>query len=209
MTANTDIQYRGNCQVCGRLQAVVKGNSSKHGYTVKDGWFSGICSGQNAAPMQHDTKVTGEVVAAIRRDCVRLDALAVSYENGEITPESIASRIPNQPPTPWEQCNPGEQARHLKSLVYSTRRRAEIGRRLAGDLEALAAEKFGQPLVEAKKETAPPPVFVGEKRNSESGRILECTSINGPRVHWKCAGADGKTLKGWTGSSAWRRYQKV
>ena len=86
MTVNTDIQYRGNCQVCGRFQAVVKGKSSKHGYTVKEGWFSGICFGQNAAPMQHDTKVTGEIVATIRRDCLRLDALAISYETGAITP---------------------------------------------------------------------------------------------------------------------------
>ena len=209
MTVNTDIQYRGNCQVCGRLQAVVKGKSSKHGYTVKEGWFSGICFGQNAAPMQHDTKVTGEIVATIRRDCLRLDALAISYETGAITPESIPSRMPKQPPTPWEQCKPWAQAEHLESVVYSTRRRVEIGRRCADDLEKLAAEKFGQPLVEAKKETAPPAILIGEKRKSESDRILECTSVNGPRVHWKCANAEGKTFKGWSGSSAWRRYEKV
>lgn len=51
-----DIQHRGNCQVCGRLHAVVKGKVAKHGYTVKDGWFEGACNGQFYAPMQHSTE---------------------------------------------------------------------------------------------------------------------------------------------------------
>ena len=37
-----EIQIRGNCQCCGKEQAVVGGLMSKHGYTVENGWFSGV-----------------------------------------------------------------------------------------------------------------------------------------------------------------------
>ena len=205
---NPDIQYRGNCQVCGRLHAVVKGNVAKHGYTVKDGWFEGVCNGQFYAPMQHSTEKTAEIVAAIRWDCKALDAKAEALQAGTIHPASIKSRIHGKPDIPWEEADQWQRKAAVETAVWQTKRRAEQGRSIALQLEQLAAERLGTPLVEARRDTAPPPITIGEKRRNDHAIVLEATSVIGPRVYWR-GERNGRTFKGWMGSSAWRRLTKV
>lgn len=66
MTKSTKIQLRGNCPCCGRDQAVLaSGRMSKHGYTVEQGWFQGVCSGDSHAPMQKDRVVTDRIIAQV------------------------------------------------------------------------------------------------------------------------------------------------
>ena len=70
----TKIQLRGNCQRCGREQAVLapSGTMAKHGSTDKGGWFIGGCSGHNYGPMQEDISVTRDIVATVRADVAKL-----------------------------------------------------------------------------------------------------------------------------------------
>jgi hypothetical protein len=48
--------HSGHCQACGRLQKLPGGKLSKHGYTVRQGFFSGTCPGSGHLPFEvsHD-----------------------------------------------------------------------------------------------------------------------------------------------------------
>ena len=207
MSAST--QLRGNCQVCGRIHAVLPtGLVAKHGYTVKDGWFQGICSGQHSAPMQKDTATTAKVVADILKECEELEIAAQEYKAGTRHPACIKSRNRGASDTPWSEAPEFARRDTLNALAWSCQSRASHGRSYAAQLSALAAEKFGQPLIEAAREAAPEPIAYGEVRLGEKDIKLVCTSVMGPRVYWKSE-RNGKTFKGWTGTAAWRRLTKV
>ena len=44
--------HQGECQICGRIQALPKGKLSKHGYTVDFAYFNGVCAGARALPFE-------------------------------------------------------------------------------------------------------------------------------------------------------------
>jgi hypothetical protein len=44
--------HAGHCQACGRLQKLPSGRLAKHGYTVRGGFFSGICRGAGYLPIE-------------------------------------------------------------------------------------------------------------------------------------------------------------
>jgi hypothetical protein len=46
--------HQGHCQVCGRPQMLPGGKLSKHGYTKRWGFFSGVCSGADHLPFEQD-----------------------------------------------------------------------------------------------------------------------------------------------------------
>ena len=91
--------------------------------------------------------------------------------------------------------------------IYLYLKKTEQGRSIALQLEQLAADRLGTPLVEARRDTAPPPITIGEKRRNDHAIVLEATSVIGPRVYWR-GERNGRTFKGWMGSSAWRRLDK-
>lgn len=61
--------HTGNCQVCGRPQAVdVKdGTLAKHGYTIEWRMFEGTCPGSHELPLQVSRKITDSVIASALR----------------------------------------------------------------------------------------------------------------------------------------------
>ena len=201
----SDIQVRGNCQICGRVHAYNRGFVAAHGYTIQHGWFEGVCAGQNFKPMQLDRSETDKCCASIRFQCVALVAKAVAVEAGEFDPPAIKSTIPGREPTPFRLAAPWQQQEVIKSFAWSLRRRAEIGESVARDLEGLATRVHGTPLVEVKREKAADPIRIGERRQS-GHMVLVCTRVDGPRVYWKATGPNGRSVTGWTGSGAWRRH---
>lgn len=44
--------HSGECQVCGSRQLLPNGRLSKHGYTVRWGFFSGTCTGSDELPFE-------------------------------------------------------------------------------------------------------------------------------------------------------------
>lgn len=44
--------HSGHCQACGRLQKLPKDVLSKHGYTIRGGFFSGVCRGAGYKPFE-------------------------------------------------------------------------------------------------------------------------------------------------------------
>jgi hypothetical protein len=69
------IQYRGNCQCCGRDVAVSgpKGIVSAHGYTLDYGFFNGTCQGTHKEPMQNDNSATKAIVEFLLKKAEEMD----------------------------------------------------------------------------------------------------------------------------------------
>ena len=204
----TSTQIRGNCQCCGKQQAVVGGMMSKHGYTVDNGWFNGVCSGRKYAPLQVSRERTDSLVARIRAEVPVLITEADNVKAGVITPATVTIRrgvekieIAYADATPYQQ----SQARDSKE--WSLRNRARAGEQFADSMEKLATKIHGTALIEVAKKEAPEYIGVGHQK-SDNGTIYTCTSVEGARVYHKAQKGD-KTFKGWTGCQAWRKMEAV
>ena len=149
-------QIRGNCQCCGRQQAVqaqsgrfIGGVMSKHGYTVEQGWFNGVCSGRNHPPLQISRTVTDKIIADINAEVPELIAKANKVKAGEITPKFVKTFKKQE--IPFEQGNPREQHAARTSLEWAYRNRARTGEHFAESMAKVADKYHGQPLVEVSK----------------------------------------------------------
>lgn len=146
-------QLRGNCQCCGRDQAV-NHTVAKHGYEVKDrghgGYFRGVCSGHAYEPMQVKRDITDVVIAGCRADAERLDERAAGLRSGALVPDTVQGRynaekreydrLPFAEGTPWQKRDA------VETEVYRCESRARAARAAADDLEKLVNRVHGQPL---------------------------------------------------------------
>lgn len=205
-------QLRGICQCCGREQAVINGFMSKHGYTVEHGWFSGVCSGRNYAPMQISREHADATIAAVRAECITLLAHAEALRTGKVTPLTAKSgnKIEEAGVARWKwkdemvafaDAPTHYQREEVEKSAWGAQRRAEMGVSFADSLEALADKYHGKPLLEVAREAGPAPIAIGEKR--KGNRVLTVTSVQGARVYW----VDERGYKSWTGTQAWRRLE--
>lgn len=204
------LQLRGICQCCGREQAVVSGRMSKHGYTVEHGWFSGVCSGRNYAPMQVDRSHADRTIKAIRDDADDLIVKGTAYECYEIDPKVVDThrRDPKtrQPITiPWADAEPWQQERARRDLVMKLFHRARQGRAIANDLEKLANTYHGQPLKEVVilDDVGPAPINPGDIKTLH-GRTVKAAYTEKGRVYFRLENSDNNRM-GWIGVAAWRK----
>ena len=216
MTDSTRIQLRGICQCCGRLQAVTGGYMAKHGYTVKDGWFNGVCSGHQFPAMQESRTQADNICVSVRRDCVSLRQRAEDFRAGDfdrdvmvpygplVRPEKYRSAmVPSL--IPFADAHEFDQDAWVKAQAWKAERRAEIGESFANDLEGLANKYHGTPLAEVKIATEKAPAIAhGEQRKDKSG-VLTAFRVERARVYYKTEIG----LKGWSGTAAWRRMELV
>jgi hypothetical protein len=147
---NTTKQIRGNCQCCGRQQAVVGGLMSKHGYTVKEGWFSGVCSGRNYQPIQVSRTMTDKIIADISAEIPELIAKAEKVKSGEMTPTTIKLRF-NKGEIPFEQGDLRQQSEARTKLEWAYRNRARAGQDFVKTMTEVADKFHGQSLIEVTK----------------------------------------------------------
>ena len=211
------IQVRGNCQCCGRQQAIVGGLMSKHGYTVEHGWFNGVCSGNHYAPMQKSRAETDSIVADIRAEIPKLLAKAEQVENGTLFPEFVTKRIYNHETRksekkliPFAEATVSEQRDASKSMAWALRSRASSGESFANQLESIANEVHGTELVKVEKKEVEPICVNDKKTNKETGMVYTCFKVEGARIWWTTVRpSDNKILKSWMGSQSWRGLESV
>lgn len=202
-------QQRGNCQCCGRRQAVLDtGLMSKHGYTVDNGWFNGVCNGQRHQPMQKDRTHTDAVIEHVRNECHTLDLIVAKLRNGKQHPARVEKayyRRGEDQMVDWADASDEERKRGVQVMIFKTENRIRAGRSFADQMESLADAVHGQPLYEIEVEKGPMPIQIGERRKAPNGKILSVVRLQGARVYWK----DERGYGSWTGSSAWRKYEIV
>lgn len=143
------IQTRGICQCCGREQAVVNGFMSKHGYTVKQGWFSGVCPGRNYVPMQVSREKTDQLIASITEEVAELIATADKYKSKEITPKTALTYKREE--IPFEQADLRQQSESRVRNEWDRRNRARMGEQFVQTMKEIANKYHGQPLVKVEK----------------------------------------------------------
>lgn len=206
------IQLRGHCQCCCRIQAVTGGRVAKHGYEVKNrgagGWFSGVCSGHQYAPVEVERTVLDSVVASIRNQIAELRALADRHEAGTAHPATCRtskydSRTQEYVRVPWDEAEEWERADEIKSAIWNLRQRANAGASQADMMIRIADERHGQPLIEVARDAKPAPIPVGERKVNDSGRVLEAKFTLRGMVYWKNQ-RDGRQYDGKMSTRCWR-----
>jgi hypothetical protein len=148
---NVTKQIRGNCQCCGRQQAVVGGLMSKHGYTVKEGWFSGVCSGRNFPPVQVSRTMTDKIISNISAEIPELIAKAEKVKSGELTPKTVKVRMMSKEEIPFEQGELRQQAAAKTNLEWAYRNRARAGQEFIKAMTEVADKYHGTALIEIVK----------------------------------------------------------
>ena len=206
---NSTTQIRGNCQCCGHQQAVVSGTMSKHGYTVEHGWFSGVCSGRNYAPLQVSRERTDNIVAQVRAEVPELIAQADKVKAGEITPATIKIRKGGEKmEVAYADASLSQQRQARDSIEWSLRNRARAGEQFANSMEELANKIHGTALIEVAKKEAPAFIMPRDQKVDAQGFTCTCTSVEGARVYYKYE-KNGSVYKTWMGSQAWRKMATV
>jgi hypothetical protein len=202
------IQIRGNCQCCGHQQAVVNGTMSNHGYTVENGWFSGICSGRKYAPLQVSREQTDNIIAQVRAEVPELIAQADKVKAGEITPVTIKIRKGGEKiEIAFAEATLLQQSQARNAIEWNLRNRALAGEQFANRMEELANSIHGKALIEVAKKEAPAFIMPCDQKTLD-GATYTCTSVQGARVYYKLQRGD-KFFKGWMGSQSWRKMASI
>ena len=171
-----NIQIRGNCQCCGNDQAVVRGYSSKHGYTVDNGWFNGVCSGQNYEPIQVSRVQADRVVESVRLSVAKLEKELAAVEAGTVTPKSaVFGYGKNRNAIPFEIATLKQKEDAVFSLKHGLTHRIRDGKDFANHLEQVANKYHGQPLREINLDV-PVGIVVGSSVKVH-GSVVTVTKI--------------------------------
>jgi hypothetical protein len=205
------IQLRGNCQCCGRDQAVVKGRMAKHGYEVKDrgdfGYFTGVCSGNNYEPLQVKRDIADSIVRSCRKEALDHDRRAEDLRTGKTTPLTVqghySAQLRDYERLPFADAPGYKQREAIESAIYQQEQRARLARSFAERLEKLADLYHGQPLTEVPADAGPAPILNGEKRKGARG-VLTATSVFRGMVRW----VDENGYRGSTSTRAWRLFEQ-
>jgi len=205
---NEKNQIRGNCQCCGKQQAVKNGTMAKHGYTVEHGWFNGVCSGERFAPIQVSRTQTDKIIAEILAEIPQLLAKAEQVVMGKLFPQFVVvGRYDSRKTIPYADADVRDQRNACNEMLWELRNRASAGKTFIETMANIANEYHGKPLTEVGKKVAPTPIFRGEKK-SRNDLIYTCTHVTGARVYYTF-GNGIKTLNGWISSTSWRKMESV
>lgn len=188
-------KYRGNCQMCGRLQAIVRSRVAKHGYSVKDGYFKGVCHGHTQEPVQRDRSFLDKVVSNIQADitlCLgSIDALKSGKKTPKYAKTGKKTRDAKGRSVPvlvlFEDSEPVYQERAIAEEIYENEFKIRSGKSYINMLLNVGEKYHGKPLVEVVEvvESAPLEMIeVGEKR-IDKGQTIEVISVIGQKVNCK------------------------
>lgn len=213
MQANK-LQLRGHCQVCGNDQAVVRTQMSKHGYSILNGWFSGICHGQHHQPIEVSREYTDEVILQIKIDIENIKTRIAKLLSGETKPETFQVwnyQTGKYEAKPASELGAYEYKYQFKSLINELENKIRRGELHIDTMTRLADEFHGKPLREVDTQAnKPEAIKIGETRIiNDEGKTASVCKIEGARVYYKYIGSKGSALITWQGSRAWRNLELV
>lgn len=197
----------GNCQCCGNQQAVLaRGTMSNHGYTVENGWFNGVCPGNDYLPLQQDRSRLDLTVNNILN--AELPALAIQLKEmkaGKILPTACKSG-PGFRATdiPFAQGTKGLQDQAINRMIHDTESRIRAGQLYCKDMLALADRVHGQPLTTVTKGPKGPRIQTDDKRLLGQTTVT-CKYQDKGRVYYTFKRSDGTLFSSWMGTQAWRK----
>lgn len=139
-------QERGHCQLCGRDHAV-RGFVAQHGYTVKHGFFNGVCPGHSYRPMEQDRTHTDLTANLMRKKAAEKKAQAERFATGEEKPRDAKESSQYRAKTiPFAEASEAMQKEAVETVVSQLRMQARALMQAADELQSLASKFHGQPL---------------------------------------------------------------
>lgn len=217
----SNIQIRGNCQICGRDHAFIGAKMAQHGYTVEYGFFNGVCDGHKYLPVQKDITKLRQTQEYLRAEGAKNIRQGEALVAGKIKPEFVFRKTyPNGrhrdavvEQVKWDDCPDRERNEYRRHIGYQAQSQGRAMIDHANYLDMIADKYHGQPMTEVVKEapkSVTDPINDGEKRKAPNGSIMEVLYVERARVYWKIAieGRD-KPMRGWTSTTAFRKYEKI
>lgn len=206
---NDNIQLRGHCQVCGRIQAVRSGHMAHHGYRVENGWFTGKCYGHQHQPMERDITVTQSVIDSVQKQIIVLAAKLMSLKLGEWHPATVQghwnSKLRDYDRIAWADAPAYRQRHEIDLASHKLDMQIRGGESFIKTMTELIERVHGQPLTEVKRTEKPEQILVGETRISGAGGKLVALKIDGSRV--TARNPSGMPIR--MSSRAWRALTKA
>lgn len=80
--------HKGCCQICGHEQKLPGGRLSKHGYTVRWGFFAGTCPGSGHEPFEQSKGLIEGAIASATKQGNELEAQAAQLQQPATEPQS-------------------------------------------------------------------------------------------------------------------------
>jgi hypothetical protein len=218
-TTTADVQLRGHCQRCGRLQAITRATMAHHGYTVEDGYFRGKCFGHQYAPIEQNRAVADVLIAHVRGEAAEHRATLARLVSGESHPATVVvrtkwdhqARKSVDETLPWADANDLQRAEALRRAIAATEQRAKMADAWADQMAALCDRVHGQALVEVQRAEAPEAIPHGDKRQAKGGAVLVCQYVARGMVHYHYTreSQPGKRFESRMATRSWRVLPKV
>lgn len=206
-------QLRGHCQRCGNQQAVKNGTMVHHGYTVRNGWFQGACSGHSFKPIEWSRTTLDKTVEAIRDQIVNLRQGASMMSSKVYWPTTavVYNRFTRQNETVTLADLPEPKAREIvQGQIDERLNRARAGEAHIAYLLEVASLYHGKDLIEVERDAGPEKIIPGEARTSKTGRTLYAEGIlHGGKVQYSYKQANGTEMFGNMSTRAWRVLAKA
>jgi hypothetical protein len=154
-------QTRGHCQKCGSVQVVEPSHRlAKHGYSVPNGYFKGVCQGSGELPLQVSRIITDAIIVAMNGLANRQQMHAEALQAGTILPEQAQQLTAwrareytyeghKQVPVmkPWHDATKTEQTEQLKMDIGQAESNARFFRGHAKSMSELAERVHGTALI--------------------------------------------------------------
>ena len=191
--------HRGNCQVCGALQAVTP--IAKHGYKVKGfGFFMGTCPGSGFEPLQVSRVKCDEVCASLLVNAAEHEALVADYQSGARVPDMAMTdrsewvnkkRVTKM--LPWSEAPDYYRDSTIRQLTHQHAQQARFARFHVRDMQALALKIQGQPLVPVSHKPAPVEIRSGLQFDL-NGTVYTVSGRYGNKWGATCLGSIGNKV---------------
>lgn len=140
-------QWRGNCQCCGRDQAVMSGHMAHHGYEVRHHYFRGACTGHQFAPLQTDRRQADAQIALMHRLSKEYLETAQALRDGSKKPvEAPESMSYKAKMVPFAQAPVRMQNQAVEQAIYENEKESRSMISMANSLQSLADTLHGTPL---------------------------------------------------------------
>lgn len=219
----TRFQLRGHCQRCGNQQAVKNGTMAHHGYTVKDGWFQGACSGHSFKPVEWSRTTLDKTVEAIRDQITNLREGASLLSSKAYWPTTavVYNRFTRQNETVTLADLPEHKAQAIvQGQIDERLNRARAGEAHIAYLLEVAKLYHGKDLIEVERDAGPEPINPGDKVtlptrgliNPDQPVVAKCRRVQEGRVYYTTGapGSKPNTLAvQWVSTRQWRIWKKA
>lgn len=223
--AKTPLQLRGHCQRCGNEQAVRNGRIAQHGYVVRNGWFQGVCSGYQYAPVEYSRTALDNTVEIIRDQITNLRESASLLSSPAWWPKEVLvynRSLRKDVLVPLSSLSEAKAKEVIRARIDENLARARAGEEHIQYLREVAATYHGKDLIEVARDAGPEAILPGDKRlmptkglgNPSKPPVAICRRVEGGKVYYiyytdSDLNQNGKRVLYNTTTRAWRNWAKA